>query len=215
MTQFEKTAQLLKNQFILVSYIVLVVLIYKFADAKIANFFHDLDLRTKLPVLKLVTALGKDLIYLILFLLLALFFRYIKKEPLFEARSWYLFACIVLTSTVCLFIKVLLGRARPELLFSANLFGFYWLKFSSDYWSLPSGHTTTVMTVVAGLGVLFPRCFYLLLAIGLLIVLTRVVLYYHYLSDVMTAIYLNILLVALLTAYLKKNNFLRILWKTK
>lgn len=215
MTQFEKITLVLKNQFVLVSYIVCMVLIFKFADLPIASYFYKLDLRTQFPLLERLSLLGKDIIYILLFLASAFFFRYLRRDPLNEARSWYMLICLLMASLVCLFIKVLLGRARPELFFTLNLFGFYGLKFNSQYWSFPSGHTTTVFTIVSALSVLFPRCFYGVLLLGLLVVSTRVLLYYHYLSDVLTAVYLNVLLVAWLTQFLKRKDYFNILWKNK
>ena len=213
MTQFEKTFNLMKNPWSIAIYIVLIILAYHFIDIPLASYFHQLDIRTNLHMLNLLTFLGKDILYVALFLLAGLYFRYIRTNSVNEARSWYLLACIIIANLICLIIKVILGRARPDLLFSINAFGLYWFKFSGQYWSLPSGHTTTVISLAAGLGVVFPRFFYVFLVLAFFIVLTRVVLYYHYLSDVMTAFYLSILVIGLLTQYLKRNNYLSKVWK--
>jgi membrane-associated phospholipid phosphatase len=212
MTQFEKTFNLMKNPRSIAIYISLVILSFLFVDRPLATYFHQLDFRTNLHVLNLLTILGKDIIYLALFFFAALYFRYIRTNSVNEAKSWYLLACIITANLVCLVIKVTLGRARPDLLFSNDAFGFYWFKLSGQYWSLPSGHTTTVISLAAGFGVLFPKYFYTFLVLAFLIVLTRVLLYYHYLSDVMSAFYISILVIGLLTDYLRRNQYFSRIW---
>jgi membrane-associated phospholipid phosphatase len=212
MTQFEKTYNLMKNPWTILVYTVLVILAYHFIDRPLATYFHQLDLRTNLHILNLLTGLGKVIIYVVLFAVAGLYFRFIGTNPVYEARSWYLLACIVLTNLLCLMLKTSLGRARPDLLFTSNIFGFYWFKTTALYWSLPSGHTTTVVSLASSFGVIFPKYFYAFLGLAFLIVLTRVLLYYHYLSDVMTAFYLCILVVGVFTQYIKRNQYLSKAW---
>lgn len=208
MTQFEKTFNVMKKPWVIVIYAVLVVLAYHFVDESLAIFLHQYDLRTNLYALKLLTTFGKVGIYVILFLLMGLYFRYVRVNAVNEAKSWYLLACIILPNIFCLVLKVIFSRARPELLFSINDFGFFWFHSQALYWSFPSGHTTTIVSLAAGLGILFPRHFYALLILALCVALSRVLLYYHYLSDIMTAFYLSILIVGFFTQYLKRNQYL-------
>jgi hypothetical protein len=67
MTQFEKTFNLMKNPRSIAIYISLVILSFLFVDRPLATYFHQLDFRTNLHVLNLLTILGKDIIYLALF----------------------------------------------------------------------------------------------------------------------------------------------------
>lgn len=211
MTQFERTFNLMQKPWVMVLYLVLIILAYHFVDIPLATYFHQLDLRTNLFELKVLTAFGKVFIYVVLFALTGLYFRYVG-NAVYEARSWYLLACILIPNLVCLILKVALSRARPDLLFSSDVFGFYWFKLTASYWSLPSGHTTTVIGLAAGLGVLFPKYFYAFLALAFLVISTRVLLYYHYLSDVMTGFYLSILVIGVLTQYIKKNQYFSKAW---
>ncbi|BCA95924.1 phosphatidylglycerophosphatase B [Legionella antarctica] len=212
MTQFEGTYGLMKRPWVILTYLALVILTYHFLDRPLATYFYQLDLRTNLHVLNLVTSLGKMIIYVVLFTLAGLYFRYIGTNTTYEARAWYLLACIIFPNLLCLILKTSLGRARPDLLFSSDIYGFYWFKPTSSYWSLPSGHTTTVVSLASGFGVLFPKYFYAFLALAFFIVLTRVLLYYHYLSDVMTAFYLCILVVGAFTQFIKRNQYLSKAW---
>ncbi len=212
MTQYEKLFNLMKKPWCIVIYFTLVILAYNFVDLHLAIYFHQLDARNHLHFLKYLTEFGKVSIYVVLFTLLGLFFRYIRMNNVYEARSWYMLGCVLIANLVCLVVKVILSRARPELWFSIHAFGFYGLKTKSLYWSLPSGHTTTIVSIVSGLGVLFPRYFYLYLVFAFCVILTRVVLYYHYLSDVMTAFYLSVLVVGIFTQYIKGNQYLSKAW---
>lgn len=199
MTQFEHTFNLMKKPWSITIYLVLIILAFNCIDKPLATYFHQFDLRANLYPLNYLTELGKSSVYVILFILITLYFRYIAANPKYEARSWFLLGCIIIPNLVCLVLKVILGRARPELLFTINAFGFYWFKTKALYWSFPSGHTTTIVGLASGLGVLFPKYFYAFLAMAFLVILTRVLLYYHYVSDVMTAFYLSILVVGMLT----------------
>lgn len=207
MRQFETLFQLMKKPLAIMLYAILVILAYYFVDKPLANYFYQLDLRTNLPFLALLTALGKWIAYVVLFFFAGLYFRYIRVNAVYEARSWYLFGCVLLANLVILVLKVALSRARPELLFSHNEFGFYWFQFKSNYWSFPSGHTTTLISLAAGLGVLFPRYFYVFLVVALFIAATRILLWFHYLSDVLSAFYISLLVVGFFTEYLKRKNW--------
>ena len=205
MTQFEKTICFMKKPWVIGLYVILVILSYVYIDRGLASYFHQFDLRTSIHALNYLTALGQWLAYIALFLLAGLYFRFVRVNSVYEARAWYLLGCVLVANLVCLVLKVALSRARPDLLFSSNEFGFYWFKHKSAYWSFPSGHTTTVISLAAGLGVLFPRYFFLALAIALLVAATRVLLYYHYLSDVMTAFYLSLLVVGFFYSVFEKK----------
>ncbi|KTD69760.1 PAP2 family protein [Legionella santicrucis] len=205
MTQFEKTAYFMKKPWVIFLYAISVIVAYYFVDRSLAIYLHQLDLGTKVPLLEALTALGKWIAYIALFFIAGLYFHYIKINPLYEARSWYLLGCVFIANFVCVILKVALSRARPDLLFSSHEFGFYWFKLSSNYWSFPSGHTTTVVSLATGLGVLFPRYFYLLLIFAFLVALSRILLCFHYLSDVMSAFYISVLVVSFFTEYLRRK----------
>lgn len=208
MTAFERFFGVLKNPWVLASYTAFIIFSYFYLDKPIALYFHELNLGQEASFLYLVTALGKWKIYILLFLFLGAFFRFIKKNKIYEQRVWFLLGCVVLANVVGFFIKVTLSRARPDLLFEGNYFGFYWFKLNDLYWSFPSGHSITVGSLAAGLGVLFPRFFYLFLSLALVVISTRVFLCFHYLSDVMTGFYISILVVGFYIKSLKKHHFL-------
>lgn len=207
MAAFEEMIYWMKKPWVIALYTVLVVLVFLFMDKPLASYLHHLDLRKSIHSLSILTAFGQLKIYLVLFVFSGLYFHFIKVNSLYEARSWYLLFCLLLANLVCFVLKVILSRARPDLLFLSHEYGFYWFKLNKFYWSFPSGHTTTVVSLAAGLGVLFPRYFYAFLSVALLVAVSRVLLYYHYLSDVLTACYISLLFIGFFTQHLKKNNW--------
>ena len=144
----------------------------------------------------------------LLLALLFLFFRYVRPNKTWETRCLFLWLCLMVPYAICLVFKIALGRARPELLFDHQLYGFYGLHFKALYWSFPSGHTTTIISLTCGLIILFPRYMYGFLSLGLMVALTRILLTNHYLSDVMTTSYLTILEVGLLVFILRRKAWL-------
>ncbi|HAT6361286.1 TPA: phosphatase PAP2 family protein [Legionella pneumophila] len=208
MTQFEKTFNFMTKIWVIITYITLVILSYYFVDRALAIYFHKLDLRVNFHALTYLTALGKWKIYVVLFLITALYFRYIQQNKKYEIRSWYLLGCVLLPNLLTFVLKISLSRARPDLLFDNSLYGFYWFQLNDNYWSFPSGHSITITALAAGLGFLFPRYFFLLIGVALLVAATRVILYHHYLSDVMAGFYISMLVVGLFTRYLQRNHYL-------
>lgn len=199
----DKTYNFLKKPWVILLFFLITFFIYKYIDRLVALYFHQLHLRSTMQALNVLTTLGKWTIYVLLFSLAGLFFRFVNKNPKYEKNSWFLLACIVLPNLLGLILKVSLSRARPELLFSNNLYGLYWFKMDYLYWSLPSGHAITITALSAGLGVLLPRFYSLFLLIALLVATSRVLLYHHYLSDVLLGFYLSIMVVGVFTNYFK------------
>jgi len=205
MSPFDRLLKIMLQPWVAISYIGFIVLSFFYFDKPIAFYFNALALKTKLPLLELITKLGISTVYISLFFLLAMFFRYVYRNKTCEIRSWFIWLCVLVPNLICLVLKVLLGRARPELLFDNQLFGFYGLHFKASFWSFPSGHTTTIMGLVFGLCIVFPRYFYAFLLSGLLLISTRVILTNHYLSDVMATSYLTLLEVGLISLLLHRR----------
>lgn len=208
MAPFDRLLHLMLRPWIAGSYVAFIFLSFFYFDKSVAYYFHDLNLNTIFPVLNWVTCLGEGFVYIGAFFLLALFFRYIYRNNTWETRAWFLWLCVLAPNVVSIFLKILLGRARPKLLFDDNLFGFYGLQSNGLYWSFPSGHTTTIVGLVLGFSIVFPRLVYLWLLSGFLIISTRVLLTNHYLSDVMATSYLVLLEIGLMVLYLRRKQWL-------
>lgn len=81
-------------------------------------------------------------------------------------------------------IKLLIGRARPNTLLDQDGPAFAPFAFDSDYASMPSGHANTLLVLATALGLLLPKASRLLLAFGVWLAMTRIVVNAHFLSDV-------------------------------
>jgi membrane-associated phospholipid phosphatase len=189
---------------ILISFL-LVILAYYYMDRELALWIYHHHLQEKLFFLKGLTLLGENILILGILISVALTFRLIKPQKLWEERAWFLCLCVFIPNLICLILKVFLGRARPELFLQEGIYGFFGLHSQSMYWSLPSGHTTTVMSLAFGLSVLFPKRTFTFIIIALCVVATRILLLKHFVSDVMTASFLSIIEVGIIELVVLKR----------
>lgn len=192
-------------------YALIVVGAYLFVDQPLAWNLHALALDKQYPVLSWITALGESSVYLLALPLLALFFRTLHRSKQNELRIWFLWRMLLVTCSVTVILKYLLGRARPELLFHKDAFGFFGFHFKNHYHSFPSGHTTLVMTLILGLAWTYPRFQGLAIVIGAVILASRVLLTQHYLSDILGTIVLVIVEFHLLSLIVQR--FCPLYWK--
>lgn len=203
MSQLTTILAIAKKPWCLVLFIMFLCISYNFVDIPVAIYSHSFDLEHNIIFFKMVSLFGIWQIYFCLFVFLILYFRYIDKNKEYENKSWYLFTCLMIPIVIALIIKITLSRARPELFFHSQIFGFHWFQLKDSYHSLPSGHAVTVMSLVVGLGTLFPKCVYYVLFLALLIGLSRIILDKHYVSDVLAGFYLGFLGAGLYTQYSK------------
>ena len=206
MTPFDRFLSIMLRPWIAGSYLVFVTLSVFYFDRPVAEFLYALNLNARFPPLHWLTMLGAGVMQITLFFLIVMFFRFIRPNKTWETRSWFLWFCVLLPNLVSLVLKIMLGRARPELWFEDKLYGFYGMHFTRHYWSFPSGHTTTIMGLMLGLGIVFPRYFYWFLVSGLMVNITRILLTQHYLSDVMMTSYLVLLEIGLILLYSRRKN---------
>ncbi len=213
MSPFDRLLKTMLQPWIAASYVGFTVLSFFYFDKPIAYFFNGFALLKTLPLLKLIAAIGINKIYIVGLFLLFMFFRYIRRDKEWEARLLFLWLCVLVSSLICFVLKVLLSRARPELLFDNQLYGFYGMQLNPKFWSFPSGHTTTITSLAFGLCIVFPRHCYAFLLTGLLILSTRIFLSKHYLSDVMLTSFLTLLEVRLLLSLLHRRAWLTSVYK--
>lgn len=116
--------------------------------------------------------------------------------------SAFVFVGVGLPGLIGNLIKRLIGRARPELLDQYGPLSFQNVINDASFQSFPSGHVTTVFALCFTVSFLAPRWFPWLLALALLVSLSRVVVGAHYPTDVLGGV-----LVGTLGAYLIRNYF--------
>lgn len=205
MSPFDRLFIVMSKPLTMILSVMVFTVCFNYVDKPLAEYWYAMDLKHHYAWLSWITMAGLSAIYLIGFLFAALFFRYVRKNSRQEARMWFLWLCVVVSNGICGFLKVILGRARPELWFEQHAYGFYGFHTKSAYWSFPSGHTTTIMAVAFGLCVLFPRFCYAFVSAGCLIALSRVLLVQHYLSDVLIATCLVIVEIGFLCSILNNT----------
>ena len=191
--------------------IILLLVLYYWVDLNVLVFFHDSTLKNYTLIFNCITLLGDGLIG-IFFLFGGLWFRYIVRRPLWERRAWFIVQCVTLSSVVCWILKIICGRARPFLWFETHAYGFSGLTMKPNHWSFPSGHTTTSFSILFALSLMFPRYWIVFIIPGLFVAFSRLVLEYHYLSDVCFATYSALLEVTLLAYFLRKKTPLQLVY---
>lgn len=168
------------------------IISYCFIDIPLAIYCKGIT-----PGWASVAQFGTDLIdprpeYIIWATLYFFCFFFWRKKAL--ANKFLLLAISVpLANAIVEVLKRLFGRARPELLFSQNLFGFDFFAAHNPEFSFPSGHACTAGVVMGALACFYPKHSYLLLIIAFLLAFTRVLLNYHYLSDILIGTMIGLL----------------------
>jgi len=129
-----------------------------------------------------ITKLGESHYYLIPAAILA--FVCWRTRPVTARRAALLFMAVAGTGIAAIILKLLIGRMRPDLLLDHGLTGFAPFRLDSDFHSMPSGHSATILSVAVVAAAIWPRQAAAFVALGLAIALTRVFVGAHYLSDV-------------------------------
>jgi undecaprenyl-diphosphatase len=97
----------------------------------------------------------------------------------------YVFIAVAASGLIAVFVKYLLGRARPREFEAAGSFAFDFWSGDASWACLPSGHATTAMSLGVALALLFPRLRWVFLSIGFWIAVSRLFTRSHYPSDVL------------------------------
>ncbi len=116
---------------------------------------------------------------------------YIAKKKRWAWLSAYLILAVIISGLACNLFKICLGRARPNEYFAHQLYGFYFWKFDNEFWSFPSGHSTTIASATTALYLIFRKLGWIFLALAIAVMACRVIVQAHYLSDVMAGGYLG------------------------
>ena len=190
----------------------LILVSFFFIDQPTAYHLHDAAqlgwLHTYVPLLKAITQFGSSERYIIALVLFAVVnFLWLKNNGL-QRLIYYFFTAILVSGFLCVMIKIILSRARPHFLFHDHLYGFYFFHAHAQFWSFPSGHSTTMAALMAGLSFLFQRYRPLFVTLIILIGISRILLCEHFVSDVLAGMYLG----TITSSYLYQQMILRGKW---
>jgi len=172
---------------------------YAWLDRPLARAFARLDPGID-AVFRFITLFGVSTGYLVIAAILILgFARAAQREtdPAHKLRiaryAWragFVFVTVAGAGLVGDILKPVFGRARPRLFLNDGIFGFTWHGAHAAYWSFPSGHAITIVSLAAALYAIERRFWPLYAALALLVMASRVVLDLHYLSDILAGAFL-------------------------
>jgi undecaprenyl-diphosphatase len=100
-------------------------------------------------------------------------------------RVGFLFLAIGVPGLFINIVKKICGRARPLVPGNIDPFAFDPFNWSAAYASLPSGHATTVFSVLVAFGSLWPRARGAIWIYALVIIASRIAVTAHFPSDVL------------------------------
>ncbi|MBE7440235.1 MAG: phosphatase PAP2 family protein [Spirochaetales bacterium] len=170
----------------------------RYIDIPVATYFYGLRETSLYETFVNISYLGESSFYLLFFALFWWVTR--RRDGRTASISLYVFLSILYSGIIVNFFKLLFGRARPELLFSAEkihgftLFNFKFSEFMHQSMSFPSGHSATAFSLGLSLSLLFPRYRLLFMSSALLIALSRVVVFMHFPADVLTGALIGIMI---------------------
>ncbi len=181
-------------------------------DQPLARWFKQFDETPLRDIFGFVTLFGEATVYLVISFVLFVWFRLMARrraesggaDPRRARQALYVFVTLVAATLPVNLLKILIGRARPRLLFGDEIHGFWPARFDYDYWSLPSGHAATAVALAMALYFLWPRHGLLYLGAASLVAMSRVIITTHYFADVVAGVY-----VAFVGAVVVKQYFAR------
>jgi lipid A 4'-phosphatase len=117
----------------------------------------------------------------------------------------FLFTAVAVSGMVADIFKIIVGRARPKLLFADGTYGFTWFGWRADHWSFPSGHAATAAAVMTVLWCLWPRPLWLYVVGAALVAMSRVMTSQHYFSDVIAGAAIGVIVARVLATWLLRQ----------
>jgi len=202
-----------KTYFLFISILlILIVFSYLFLDRSVAEYFVA-NVSTYEQIGDYISIVGESHWYLGAGLLGFLFFKYYKKNKLYEQRFLFLLFINLFSGIISLLLKWFFARMRPWGLRNGND-GYEFLALSNwdmgfvekmkyhfttlvesptTYSSFPSGHTTTVFAVITYLSILFPKYIYLWLSIAVVVASSRILANDHFISDLFAGMIVGVI----------------------
>jgi len=145
----------------------------------------------------LLTKVGNGTLYFTLFPVLFVYFRWIRRDISLAHKMLFIFTSIAASGITNSILKFIFGRYRPYKLLSDSLYGFTFFSLDAAVTSFPSGHANLITSLALSLSLVFPRLKYVFLVVALLVMMSRVVVGVHFLSDVVFGAYVAVLITLL------------------
>lgn len=163
---------------------ILIVICYLYVDVPLAHFAQDYRVVFYIP-LRILSILISPPTQLVLWSFVFLYVLFYKKSLSLTRLYYPLIASLIFSNTVVRIVKVLIGRSRPDVLFTSGVYDLKIMSFERIFSSLPSGHATTAAALMGFLAAYYPKNSLFYICLGVLLSLSRVFIGAHYLSDVL------------------------------
>ena len=163
-------------------------------DITIAEYCNSIFSNNKTRrILKDISKLGIATVYLICSAVAFIFFKFIRKREIWSNRALFMFLSISLSGILVLITKFIFGRYRPKMFFKEQLYGFEFFQLKGKITSFPSGHASTIVALMLSLYLISPKYRVIYFIIALVIVISRVFVCHHYLTDVVVGSYFAVI----------------------
>jgi membrane-associated phospholipid phosphatase len=127
---------------------------------------------------------------LVLFAVIALTARFAFKNKLVFRQFLFPLLAAAVAGIITTLLKNIFGRWRPKDFFENGHYGFQPFHHAASW---PSGHSSSIMAMMAAIAIFFPKWRIPCFAIAALIGSTRIILSAHYLGDVFAGLILGYL----------------------
>lgn len=179
---------------------------YFFFDLPIAQNCKSIFSSNKIRrILKDISKLGIATFYLICSAVIFMFFRFIRKRKIWSNRALFVFLSISLSGMLVLITKFIFGRYRPKMFFEEQLYGFEFFQLKGKITSFPSGHASTIVALMLSLYFINPKYRVIYFIIAFVVVISRVLVCHHYLTDVVVGSYVAAITTLCLKQFLDKS----------
>jgi membrane-associated phospholipid phosphatase len=182
---------------------------YFFLDLIVAKYCASTFANSKIrSILKDISKLGLATLYLPFAAVCFLFFRFIKQRKVWSNRALFVFLSISVSGILVLIGKFIFGRYRPRMFLEEQLYGFQFFQLKGKLTSFPSGHASTIVALMLALYFISPKYRVIYFAIALVIVISRVLVCHHYLTDVVFGSYIAVVTTVWLKHFMEMKGLL-------
>ena len=203
-SSMNRTAKIILLSFPIV--VLFCVVGYFFFDLSIAKYCNSVFSNNKIRrILKDISKLGIATFYLICSAVIFMFFRFIRKREIWSNRALFVFLSISSSGMLVLITKFIFGRYRPKMFFKEQLYGFEFFQLKGKITSFPSGHASTIVALMLSLCFISPKYRVIYFIIAFVVVISRVFVCHHFLTDVVVGSYVAAITTLCLKQFLDKS----------